>query len=244
MSTQVSIEGIGKLVRVTAPFNEALDTLNKAGSQKIVSFCDLAKARLFAGKNHLLCKADSFSSEAVVYTADNTTYFVRNSPLLDISIAHKVAPVHRKLEDLNDNYDPIHHTGAGEIFFGEHLDNTIFDQILKTAQNDLHKPVEERSVYIHKGINVAIIPTNTFAENELTLWLYRTPALAKEYGDFLYKRRIFSCMVWLVDWLNPDTKRAPFIRQLCTNGNNGDINGGRRFGWDDGHMGGTWGIFK
>jgi hypothetical protein len=243
MSTTVNIDGIGKLTRVTAPFNEAIETLEKAGAKKIVSFRDLALARLQKGKNHLVFKIDSFSSEAVVYTADNTTYFLRNSPLLDIPLANKAAPAYRELEDLNDNHDPLHLIGTGEIYFGKCIEMAYFEQMVKNAEEDLSKPVEERRVFIHKGNSVFVIPTNTFAENELTRWLYGSATLAEQYGEFLFKQRIFSCMGWLVDWLDPDASRPPFIRQLVMNGSKGDINGGRRFGWDDGHMGGTWGVF-
>jgi hypothetical protein len=119
----------------------------------------------------------------------------------------------------------------------------VFEDIVRQAEGDKGKPVEARRVLIHQGCDVAIIPTNKFAAHDLTVWLYGGAQTAQEYGAFLRKQRIFSSMVWLVDWLNPDPGRKPFIRQLVMNGRNGDINGGRRFGWDDGHMGGIWGIF-
>ncbi len=241
MSTEAIITGVGTLKRITAPFHEAMQTFNTAGITDIVSFKNLANARIQAGKFSLLFKADSFTREAVIYAGDNTTYFVRTSPFLDAKLAQSVAHVNRYLEDLNDHGDPIHHGGAGEIFFGEHLDMSIFNTIVSQAHEDESKPVSERKVFMHTGTEVFTIPTIKFSQYDLTLWLYGKET-AQAYGEFLHAQRKFTAMVWLVDWLDPNPSRKPFIRQLVMNGSNGDINGGRRFGWDDGHMGGTWGI--
>jgi len=244
MSTRATIDGIGTLLRVTAPFDECLETLDKAGASRSVPFGLLARARLAVGPDHLLCKLGSFVREAVVYPAEGPALYVRESPLLDLETCRAGAKLHRKLETATEARDPIRKTGYGEIMFGDVIPMERFEQIAGAAEADRARPPAERRVFELPQRRPFKIPIDEFASHDLALWLFGDAAVAAEYRDLLKSSGWTEVPVWLHEWLNPDPSRPPFIRQLVFGSLRTDegINGGRRLGFDDGCLSGTWGL--
>ncbi|MBD3321863.1 MAG: hypothetical protein GF350_12275 [Chitinivibrionales bacterium] len=240
MRIEVQIDGMGDFLGIRAPFDGALEALRLEGIEGPLSFAEMARARIAAGEASELCTTGAFVREAVVHTETGPTYYVRNSPLLDIERIRSVIHFHNMLEAVQGTERD--HSGFGEIYFGDILEKSLFDSIAAYAVEDAGKVPWERRVLTVPQTKSFRIPVERFDKEELTLWLFDGPLKARAYGEFLAKSGIRESPVWLVEWLVPDPARKPFIRQLFFGALKfgSSINGGRRLGFDDGLMGGVW----
>ncbi|MBD3346780.1 MAG: hypothetical protein GF401_17120 [Chitinivibrionales bacterium] len=242
MRIELPLNGTGQLLGIRAPFDGVLEALRLEGADGPLSFAELAAARINAGGKSKLCTMGAFVREAVVHTETGPTYYVRNSPLLDIRLTRKVMHLHNMLEAVQGTERD--HSGFGEIYFGDILDSSIFETIVSQAQEDARKAPHQRRVLIVPETKSFRIPADRFDKSELALWVFGGPEQARAYGEFLSQSKINESPVWLVEWLIPDLSRKPFIRQLFFGALEfgSSINGGRRLGFDDGLQGGVWGV--
>ena len=88
------------------------------------------------------------------------------------------------------------------------------------------------------------ISTADFGKEELSVWAFGGAERAGRYAAFLESLGRKESPVWVVDWLTEEQQEPPFLRQLFFGGvgSGSSFNGGRKLGFDDGAMGGVWGV--
>ncbi|MBD3422419.1 MAG: hypothetical protein GF398_20080 [Chitinivibrionales bacterium] len=242
MYESIEVSNLGAFYRITAPFDEALRTLDELHIARPVSWHELALARMSQSPGNALSQKGAFVQEAVIYTENGPTYYVRESPLLQYDYCTAAVKLHDLLFTAQGTPDA--HSGFGEIYFGVVVPRARYEKIRTQAKRDAKKPPEERYVFTLATRKNFRIPAGEFTDHDLMRFLFRSKALAKSYGEFLLDAGITESPIWLLDWLEPFRYRKPIIRQLYF-GNvpqGSSVNGGRRLGFDDGAMGGTWGL--
>ena len=93
-----SVEAIvkqGRILRVDAPFDEALTTLREAGCRYPISVEVLAYARMEKDKRRSLNQNGSYTKEGVIYFRDAKPILALNSPLLDLRLARQAVQANR-----------------------------------------------------------------------------------------------------------------------------------------------------
>ena len=91
---EADVPGAGRLVRVTAPFDKAVEALRARGARAPIALAELAAARVRAGAASPLCSPGAFVAEAVLYRRGMPVMVVRSSPLLDLQAARAAAAAH------------------------------------------------------------------------------------------------------------------------------------------------------
>lgn len=185
MITIKIIEGLGEIVYVTAPFNKALAQLRKLGAHPI-SLRDLAYVRMESGDNSYISQNGSFVKQGAIYIPGQKVIFTDNSPKLRNT--KKVTDCHR----------------YGREFYVE------AKSYLEQVEKDKSKAPEQRKAIIFSSQKDFSIPTNKFADEEITRWAFKDKA--KEYGEFLRnsKYNIREMSVYLVN----SNAQKPFAKQL------------------------------
>lgn len=162
---EAEVKGLGKVIRIAKPFDQALETLKKENA-RVISAKDLANARIQTGTESSLSRNGSYVKEGLVYVPDKTL-FVRNSPFLVQTIARDAVQVHRNVNE----------------FF---VNNNFIQKYQEQAETDKKKEPEKRRVLELARRGTYKIPTNRFKDEELTLWLFGKKA--QKYGDFLKQK--------------------------------------------------------
>lgn len=154
---EANIRGLGKIFRVEDPFDEALNEL-KENNCKLISARDLAYARIQDGntkgtKESLLCSNYFNIREGILYLPK-----VKKSIALvrtSLCLEHPKEAVERQKNNR-------------ELFINERE----ADAYLKRRDTLIINPMDDKR-----------IPTNRFAENEITVWIFQDQA--KDYGLWL-----------------------------------------------------------
>ena len=162
---EADVEGVGQIIRIAQPFDQGLQSLREARATPI-SARDLAYARIKTGSRNSLSQSGSYVKEGVVYVPDQSL-LIRDSPLLAKTRAQKAVESHKQ----------------GTEFY---IDETFAEKYQKQAEEDAEKEPEKRRVLRLNSRGTFKIPTNRFADEELTLWLFKD--LAENYGNFLKDR--------------------------------------------------------
>jgi hypothetical protein len=185
METEARIKGLGEIVYVEAPFDKALIQLRQEGA-KLISLRDLAYGRIETKDNSHISENGSYVKQGAIYVPGQKVIFTDNSPI--IKNAEKATDCHRK----------------GEEFY---VDAKSY---LEQVEKDKNKAPEKRKAIIFSSAEDFSIPTNRFADEEITRWAFKDKA--KEYGEFLgnSKYKIKEMLFYLV---NSDTKKS-FARQM------------------------------
>ncbi len=227
--TEIDVAGVGRMCRVTAPFDAALREMSARGASAPVPFATLAAARIVAGLGPPLSGPGGFVREAIVYTHGEPAMMVRESPFLSPEFASVAMARHR--QDL-------------EVYFGEHLPDELYKSYRTAVEEDAGKAPEARRVLRLKHTGICKIPLAQFPEDELLRWLFGGPEAAARYGAFLDQAGLAESPLWLVDWRTPEQEKLPYLRQFFFGGvgTGSSFNGGRLLGNDDGAMGAVWGI--
>ncbi len=120
----------GKILRVNAPFDEALPALKQSGCKYPISARDLAYARMEKGKEHSLNTNGSYTKHGFLYLKGENPLVALNSPLLESSLA-------------------IHATQAnrdGRYFSTPN--EQMYEKFAKIAEQDKSKEPEKRRVLV------------------------------------------------------------------------------------------------
>ena len=143
--------------RINAPWNVALDSIFKANG-KVISSRDLAHARTQYDATHTINFLGSYVSEGVLYVPNNNPYLllIRPSPLLDSSLAEQATQAHRS---------------GKEAFIDEKLAQSYLDRLASKNTN------------VFALTDLTSVPTDRFADDERTVWLFQD--VAQQYGEHL-----------------------------------------------------------
>jgi hypothetical protein len=180
------------MLYVNAPFNQATDAIRSANGNLASSY-DVARARIHAGSGHSLSTYGSWVREGFVYTPEQTPLLVRESPLIEARLARDATNAH----------------SAGKDFY---LDTEIAKNFADQAEQDASKaPQDRRVLRFEKATNYSI-PTNRFADDVVTAFLFKD--VAADYGRFLASNGIKKMPVWFADKNSVDQETMPFLRQL------------------------------
>ena len=125
---EAQVEGLGNILRVDAPFDEALIALQDKGVRHPTSTYELVDSRLQFPKSHSLNDNGSYNKEGFLYAKSQPGLLVLNSPLLDIKLARVATQFNRE----------------GRYFSTENTE--LYGQYNKIAKDDENKAPEEREV--------------------------------------------------------------------------------------------------
>ena len=181
---EATVDNLGEIFYVEAPFDEALKALKKQKINHPITARDLAYARIQEGKHSSLSTNDSYVKEGSLFIpkSENKHYLVRNSFVLED--AAKAVDQHRHYQE----------------YF---LDKKIVDDYIQ-------KQSKSNALFIVKDIFP--IPTYCFDQEAITNWFFQDQA--KDYGLFLKDVGIkqLSFYVNRDDYI--DEQKAPFANQL------------------------------
>ena len=201
---EATVPQVGTVLYVNAPFDQAYEAIRDANGT-LASSRDVARARIHPGARHSVSQYGSWVKEGFIYTAKQNPLFVLESPLVDAQRARDATSAHR----------------SGKDFY---LDDKTAKMYLDQLDEDAQKAPEARRV-IRFGTNQNHnIPTNRFADDEVTRFLFKDAAA--EYGSFLASQGITEMPVWLTDKDHVNKQKASFVRQLWLHGLDDDIRSG------------------
>ena len=175
VEAEAQVKDLGKVVRVTEPFDKALQTLEQQGIRTPINARDLAYARIQEGRASPLCNCGSYVREGVLYVPDKTL-FIRNSLLLRKKVSEQAVEAHR----------------SGNEFY---VDEKFVKQYQEQAEKDKDKEPQKRKVLTLNKMKTFEISTDKFTDEELTLWLFGDQT--EDYGNFLRENKINEMPVYL-----------------------------------------------
>lgn len=158
---EYEIQGLGKIYRVYAQLDKALESLEKNDAQ-IITARDLAYARIALGIENLestLSKHGIYIMEGTIFVPGYSTLVVSKSPIMEFPNKEIAAA---------KNNEPFY------------IDAQKYIEIV---EEDRYKEPQERRVLDLGREQYKFIPTNRFAEEEITLFMFKD--MAREYGEFL-----------------------------------------------------------
>ena len=124
----------GRILRVDAPFDEAVTALRQAGCRYPISVSDLARARIEKGQSHSLSQNGSYTREGVLYFQDAHPILALNSPLLDLRLAKQAVQANRE----------------GRYFSTQ--DGKMYEKFAKLAeQGKSQEPEQRKAFYLPKA---------------------------------------------------------------------------------------------
>ena len=184
LQEEATVDNLGKIFYISAPFNQALDILKKNRINHPITARDLAYARIQEGKHSSLSTNDSYVKEGSLFIpkSENKRYLVRDSFVL---------------KDVDNATD--HHAHNQEYFLEE-----------KVVNDYLQKQSKSNDLFIVKDLSP--IPTNRFDQEAITNWLFQDQA--KDYGLFLKDAKIKQLSFYLNSDDYIDKQKAPFANQL------------------------------
>ena len=186
MKTEATIKNLGEIFYVHAPIGKALDQLRKTGAETI-TLRDLAYARIREGAESHISQHGSYVKQACIHMPRNKIIFTNNSPILEIdSVLWAIKDYRLKFEF-----------------------NVDAKSYLEQAEEDKSKSPEQRRTIMFDSARYFSIPTNRFADEELTRWAFKDQA--KQYGEFLRENGVNKISGIFV---NVDSSKEPFARQL------------------------------
>ncbi|MDP2925397.1 MAG: hypothetical protein Q8N99_03430 [Nanoarchaeota archaeon] len=127
---EAEVEGLGRILRVDAPFEEALEQLKLSEVKYPITTRDLAYSRMQKGKRSSLSSNGSYTREGFLYVKDNPVLVSLASPLLDLRLARKATQTNR--------------TG----YYFSIQDTQIYDRAMVQAEKDKSEEPEKRKVLI------------------------------------------------------------------------------------------------
>ncbi len=183
------VEDLGDIGYVEAPWDEALQLLQKQDYAAPISARDLAFACVQTGNLNSLFKQGSYIKESILYSPNQNHLLISASSILDN--AKKATQAHRNKKE----YSP--------------LQNTI-ERFWCEAREDCGKYPQKRRVLTLGYRQTYDIPTTRFDEDELTLFLFKDQA--RLYGSFLDEHGIKKMFFHLEDV--PHASQNSFERPL------------------------------
>lgn len=185
----------GKILRVDAPFDEALTALRQAGCRYPIPVKDLAAARMEKGKGHSLSQNGSYTREGVLYFQDTPPILALNSPLLDLRLASQAVQANRE----------------GRYFFTQ--DEAMYEEFARLAeQGKSLEPEERKAVYLPKsgciltkdnadflGILRTLFGGKTAVDNYLAFNGGDIPLFLIEHGEVRAQEGTLLTQLWFWD---------------------------------------------
>lgn len=201
----------GRILRVDAPFDEALQTLRQAGCRYPISAEQLAKARMEKGKEHSLSTNGSYTRHGFIYLKGENPLIALNSPLLDLRLAKQATQANRE----------------GKYFSTENEE--VYEKFSKIAKEDANKEPEKRRVLISPSQQNFVISASDNAD--VLKGVFRSSAIP--YTDFLG----YPIQTYLVDKNTVNQQKGTLLTQmwllrLSDGGRSGLVGSGRDFVYD------------
>jgi hypothetical protein len=197
----------GRILRVDAPFDEALQTLRQAGCRYPISAEQLANARMKKGKRHSLSTNGSYTRHGFVYLRGEAPLIALDSPLLDLRLARKATQANR-----DENYFS---TDDGEVY----------EKFSNIAKEDANKEPERRRVLVLPNQKNFMISASD--NTDVLKGVFRGSAIP--YVDFLG----YPIQVYLVDKNTVNQQKGTLLTQMWLFRLGGDcgsgLNGNYRF---------------
>jgi hypothetical protein len=211
---ETEVEGLGRILRVDAPFDEALEQLRLSEVRYPITAKDLAYSRMQKGKRSPLCSNGSYTREGFLYAKDSPVLLALASPLLNLNLAREATQANRD----------------GKYFYTE--DNQVYDKAMAQAEKDKEREPEKRKVLILPSRdNFSISRTENF---EVLQGLLKDQA--EKYLEFNGQ----NIPVYLVGKDAVDNQSATLLTQLWFR--NLDYRSGLHGNWSLGYGGRVRGV--
>ncbi|MGV8150525.1 MAG: hypothetical protein ACP5NV_02235 [Candidatus Woesearchaeota archaeon] len=203
---EVNVEGLGKIFYCNDSAYDKASYAVLEESDELITFRDLAYARIQEGKNSSVSQNGSYVKEGSLFVpnANNKRIWLRESlvyinPALAVN-AHSKGKEYLLSEDFNVDVH-LEHVGRDNYF------------ILKDTSN---------------------VPTNRFGEDERTVWAFQDQA--ENYGKFLEGAGKSSISIYMHTGNDKhiDKQSRPFANQLWLRGlvDDSSVKGGRSLDYD------------
>ena len=185
---EAEVEGVGKILGVDAPFDEALASLKTEGVKYPISARDLAYSRIQKGKRSSLSTNGSYTKEGFLYAKDSPVLVSLASPLLNLGLAREATQANRN----------------GSYFSTQ--DIQIYDKAMTQAEKDKNKSPEKRKVLILPSRNnFSISATENFDVLQ---------GLLKDQAEKYLEFNGQDIPVYLVDKNTVDSQKGTLLTQL------------------------------
>ena len=187
---EAEVEGLGQVLRVAKPFDEATLTLKEQGAS-VISAKGLAYARNQTGIQSTFSQKGSYVREGLVYVPDKTL-IIRNSPFLARTRAQKAVESHKN---------------GNEFYIGEKFAEKYIEQ----AEEDKNKKPAGRRVLVVNKRGQFEIPVDSLDQEELGLFLFGEQA--EKYKQLLKEQEINRIPIYF-----SSNSNKYFINQLWLSG--------------------------